>query len=80
LLELAHTYLLLGQMDKAVVAYQRVLEVDTAIVEAHFGFALALEAQGEKAQASHEYQAVIEIDPEHWLAEQAREKLNELDE
>jgi hypothetical protein len=26
-----------------------------------------------------EYEAVIEIDPEHWLAEQARERLAELD-
>ncbi len=80
LLELGNTYLLLGRMDEAVAAYQSALEIDAAIVEAHYGLALAHDAQGETARAIHEYQAVIQIDPEHWLANQATERLVELDE
>jgi tetratricopeptide (TPR) repeat protein len=80
MLELGNTYLLLERMDEAVAAFQRVLTVDGAIIEAHYGLAQALEAQGETAQAIQEYKAVVEVDAEHWLAEQAREKLAGLDE
>jgi mannosyltransferase len=76
-LELGNTYLLLERTDEAAVAFQRVLEVDAAIAEAHFGLALVYDAQGQKALADQEYQTVIEIDPEHWLARQAEEKLAE---
>jgi tetratricopeptide (TPR) repeat protein len=79
LLELGNTYLLLERMNEAVAAYGSVLEVDNKIVEAQFGLAQAHDGLGQTDQAVQEYEAVIEIDPEHWLAEQARERLAELD-
>jgi tetratricopeptide (TPR) repeat protein len=75
LLELGNTYLLLERTAEAVAAYQRTLEVNETIAEAHFGLALAYDAQGRTALAIDQYQTVIEIDPEHWLARQAEERL-----
>jgi tetratricopeptide (TPR) repeat protein len=73
--ELAHTYLLLERLDEAIAAYRQVLEIRPADIQAHFGLALAYDAQGMTAQAIAEFQIVIETDPEHWLAEQARQEL-----
>jgi tetratricopeptide (TPR) repeat protein len=77
-LELGGTYLLLERMSEAAAAYESVLEIDSEILEAHFGLAQAHEALEQMAQAMQEYETVIEIDPEHWLAEQARKRLDEL--
>jgi serine/threonine protein kinase/tetratricopeptide (TPR) repeat protein len=64
---LARVYQQTGQMNRALVEYQRVLEEDPAVIEAEYHIGEVYEAQGKYPQAEEAYRNVISRRPGYWL-------------
>ena len=76
---LADSYFLDGRMAEAAIAFQQILEATPVDIEARFGLALAHDALGRKSEAIREFRTLIEIDPDHWLVPEAKERLEALE-
>jgi tetratricopeptide (TPR) repeat protein len=73
---LADAYFLDGRMAEAAIAYRHRLEATPGDIEARFGLALAYDALGRESESIREFQTLIEIDPDHWLVPEAKERLD----
>jgi len=65
-------------MVEAASAFQQILAITPDDIEARLGLALAYDALGQESEAIQELERLIQIDPDHWLVPEAREKLDEL--
>lgn len=54
-----------GNLDEAIAAYRRIVDITPNSAEAHYNLALALEENGALEDALAELRKVVELDPKH---------------
>ena len=74
-LELGYKYLEEGNYEEAILAFNKVIEIDENNIEARFGLVDADEALGEHNKSENYLREILKIDSEN---ERAKEKLNTL--
>lgn len=68
----------IGQFDKAIEQYQKVIEKQPVNTAAHIGLALAFLEKGNKAEAKNSLNSVIKLGEPPELVSQANEKLGDM--
>ncbi len=67
-----------GQLAASAAVYRRAIGLDSALVDAHWGLAWVLAAQGRKAEAATEFRQVLALAREGPLAQEAASALKRL--
>jgi len=75
---LGRTQLELGKTSEAIKSLNKAVSINPAVPEIHFDLGRAYRVRGEKEKAAKAFQKVIEIDPEHMLADQAKREMKML--
>ena len=75
---LAVTYEMLGDREKAKSLYKKALSIKPSYAEAHLNYALLFEAEGNNSEAESHYYTFLNLSSDEFLKSKVKERLRAL--